>query len=215
MQACSRVDGDRLAKAERARQPGDKRLSLGAGILLQYAVAKRIEQMPVAGVEASGDAAPECLFLRVQEILQQLREPFPFSYRLGPWGKPYLVQYPEIYFSLSHSGDYVLCALSGREVGADLQQISQGAELSSREMRVADRFFTEQEREWMEAAPDSAGRKERFYRIWAAKEAFCKLTGRGLSQGLEHSGREMENILLFEPDGPKGYVAAVCSWNGV
>ena len=40
----------------------------------------------------------------------------------GPHGKPYLVNHPKIHYNISHSGRFVLCAISGVPVGIDIQQ---------------------------------------------------------------------------------------------
>lgn len=37
-------------------------------------------------------------------------------------GKPYLTDYPQIHFNLSHSAGYILCSISDREIGCDIQE---------------------------------------------------------------------------------------------
>ena len=61
------------------------------------------------------------------------------SLSYGPVGKPFLKDYPEVFFNLSHSGNRVFCAISDREVGCDVEQIRK-ADLS-----VASRFFSQEE----------------------------------------------------------------------
>lgn len=41
----------------------------------------------------------------------------------GPHGKPYLSDYPNVHFKLSHSGHFVACAICGRTVGLDIQKL--------------------------------------------------------------------------------------------
>ncbi len=87
----------------------------------------------------------------------------------GSRGKPYLFGREDLFFNLSHSGDWVVCAVSDREIGVDAQQFTPC------NMRVAQRSFTQTELAWLSEAPD-----QRFTPLWTAKEAYVKLTGFGL-----------------------------------
>lgn len=35
-------------------------------------------------------------------------------------GKPYLLNYPDVHFNISHSGEYVACAVADSPVGVDI-----------------------------------------------------------------------------------------------
>lgn len=125
-----------------------------------------------------GGAKAELTVYSVSRLLDRLEE-LPrqsFAYRFGENGKPYFRELP-FYFSLSHSGDYVFCALSTEEIGADIQQ---HGKQSGRENRrhLADRFFSEEEKRALEASGES---EELFYRLWTRKEAYGKLTGEGVA----------------------------------
>lgn len=113
------------------------------------------------------------------------------AYLAGPFGKPYLAEWKSLFFNLSHSGELAVCAVADREVGIDIQQkrgLSQ---------RIADRFFTEQEKAALKQA--LPGKKEDlFYRIWSAKEAYIKLTGQGLGQGLATFTADVENGRILD-----------------
>ncbi len=87
----------------------------------------------------------------------------------GSRGKPYLMQPQAPYFNLSHSGDRIFCAVSDYEVGLDAQTFTPYRE------KVAARWFTPDEQEWLATDPDN-----RFAPLWAKKEAYCKFTGFGL-----------------------------------
>ena len=62
------------------------------------------------------------------------------DWKRGLWynenGKPYLAEGQGIYFNLSHSGEYVACAVSGEEVGCDIELIS------GQKPDIARRFFS-------------------------------------------------------------------------
>ncbi len=87
----------------------------------------------------------------------------------GSRGKPYLIGDNVPFFSLSHSGNLVVCAVADSEIGLDAQQRTPYRE------KVAERWFTVTERVWLAADPDG-----RFSALWARKEAYCKFTGFGL-----------------------------------
>ena len=45
-------------------------------------------------------------------------------------GKPYLSDYSDVHFNISHSGEYVVCSVSDKPVGVDIQKISKYRETS-------------------------------------------------------------------------------------
>ena len=97
------------------------------------------------------------------------------EYVLGSQGKPALRGYPELHFSLSHAGDYAVCSMGERETGCDIERVRPG------KMRVADRFYTEEEKDWLYRAKEPKERESRMFRLWTMKESFLKVTGRGMS----------------------------------
>lgn len=101
------------------------------------------------------------------------------EYELGQHGKPYFRDYPELHFSLSHSGDYALCTMGPQVNGNDIERVRGGRE------RVAQRFFAKEEAAWIEEAALPEEREERLFRIWTMKESFLKVTGLGMSLPLQ------------------------------
>lgn len=90
------------------------------------------------------------------------------------YGKPYLPRLPDVHFSLSHSADTALCALSAREVGCDIEAPH------GYDAKIAKRFFHPAEREWLFSHPESQ-QPEAFLRLWTCKESFIKALGLGLN----------------------------------
>lgn len=86
----------------------------------------------------------------------------------GSRGKPYLSGREDVFFNLSHSGKWVLCAVSDKEVGLDAQA------LTPYRPSVASRCFTAAEQAWID------GDDRRFTQLWTMKEAYLKFTGFGL-----------------------------------
>lgn len=95
-------------------------------------------------------------------------------------GAPY-VDGIDVCVSISHSGDYAVCAFSHAPVGIDVEQIRPIC------ARVAVGTFSEGETEYLGACGNelSGDALVRFYEIWTAKEAYAKMTGNGIS--LKHT----------------------------
>lgn len=92
-------------------------------------------------------------------------------------GKPVL---DGLFFNISHSDEYVICAVGDKEVGCDIEKIS---EIKS---DIAKRFFSKTECEYLnsfEVSPDN--KLLEFFRIWTIKESYIKMTGEGISIGLD------------------------------
>lgn len=101
-----------------------------------------------------------------------------FTVETAPGGKPYLAEYRNFHYNLSHSGNWVAIAWAGTEVGLDVQQHRSGVD---REM-LAKRFFTPEEQDYIHGEdPDG----QRFYRVWTGKESYLKYLGTGLAKSLD------------------------------
>ena len=86
-------------------------------------------------------------------------------------GKPVVDGREDLFFSLSHSGDFVSAALSSFPVAVDVQEYSGGTET------IVRRFFSDAEKAEWEAAATEADRRAAFYRIFSKKECRIKLEG--------------------------------------
>ena len=91
----------------------------------------------------------------------------------SPKGKPYFLSAPDLHCSVTHSGDYWLGAYSDQPLGIDLQ-----IHRKVRRAAVSRRFFHPAEDAYLQ----SAGYRD-FFRVWAAKESFVKLSGEGIDSG--------------------------------
>ena len=113
---CERLSGERQKKIRQFRHAKGRALSLGAGLLLDY------------GLSRYG--------LRERDVAMVY----------GADEKPYLRDYPELFFNLSHSGTMAMAAFSEREIGCDVEQIAVP------DMRVVYRFFAADEARRIEEA---------------------------------------------------------------
>ena len=88
------------------------------------------------------------------------------------YGKPYLLNYPDVHFNISHSGQYVACAVSDKPVGIDIQKISEY------NPAVAKRVCSVQELKCIESSTDKSSE---FIKLWTQKEAVIKMHGTGIA----------------------------------
>jgi 4'-phosphopantetheinyl transferase len=142
----------------------DQNLSLGAGILLNY------------GLQQYG-----------------LRE-LDMEYAIGINNKPYFLNKPDIRFNISHSGTMVICSFSDKEIGIDIEKITEG----SIDIDIAKRFFCISEYEYIIRQNTSIKQKEAFYRLWVLKESFMKVTGIGMTLLFDSFEIVMEDNISVE-----------------
>lgn len=99
-------------------------------------------------------------------------------FRYSSYGKPELASDLRLFFNISHSGQWIACAVHDAEVGIDVEQIK------PIDLSVARRFFSAEEYEQLENEPPE-GRLKLFYDFWTLKESYVKLIGQGLSIPLD------------------------------
>lgn len=184
------IDRKRLEKATTLKNEKERQRSIYAGLLLRHAFLE--------------EGHSEDAWQRI-EIAE------------GSYGKPYLSNCEGFFYSLSHSGEWAVCAVDDMETGADIQKVG------ALKMAVARRFYSEEEHDrLLSYEPDRNKQTLELYRIWAAKESCVKLTGRGIGAGISRyvtdsaytQIKDTEKndrffIQLYE-DIP-GYIICVCS----
>lgn len=111
----------------------------------------------------------------------------------SPYGKPFLADFPDVDFNLSHTADLLAIAV-GRNcrLGIDMETFRPRNAISD----LVERCFAEAESVWWLAQPESS-RVRAFYQLWTRKEAFVKATGFGISLGLNHCIVNPENPALW------------------
>lgn len=161
---------DRQEQILTLRRDNDRARSAGAGWLLQYAL------------EQAGIPAGEQRLVRT------------------PLGKPVLEGHAHLHVSLSHSGDWAVCAVSHLPVGVDVE--------SPRcTMEIGRRFFRPDEMAGLDQLPE-AERRDRLNRLWTAKEAFVKAMGGGLTIPLNSFSVTLscDKAVLVQTCSPLPYV---------
>lgn len=94
----------------------------------------------------------------------------------GPHGKPYLPEHPHIHYNISHSGCYVVCAVSDMEIGIDIQEKRVIAM-----DKIGRKIFSPEE---YRAFLKSEEKQDLFFRQWVRIESYLKWTGEGISRTL-------------------------------
>ena len=108
-------------------------------------------------------------------------------------GKPRL---KDIEFNLSHSHNLVVCAISEKPVGIDVERIKDAYE------HIADRFFTPTEVRYLAQYAGETKRSE-FFRLWTMKESYMKMTGEGMKLALDRFEFHIEDEINVYRDGKK------------
>lgn len=144
-------------------------------------------------------------FLRARSGLRRLLgaylglAPRRIAFALGPQGKPELDPPRGIGFSLSHSGDLALVAVSRqRGIGIDVEQLASRA--NAREL--AGQVLAESERRAIEGLPEGDYQRA-FLTAWTRKEACLKALGVGLTMEPAHLavGTQAERASLTLGEG--------------
>lgn len=208
--ASLKIEPNRKEKLTHIKNEADKRRCVGAGLLLNYALYQFRTFNAAGRSNRIADACKEKESVEavLQEVsIKELLEAPTQEYRCQEKenGKPFLAEEENFFFSLSHSGDYVLCAEAPFEIGADLQ-------LCEKEVKpgMAQKLLTEREYEAYTALPESE-QKKAFYFAWTIKESGCKLTGKGLAQVFDHMEILWgEKKLLFSEENSSAVFFAGC-----
>ena len=110
---------------------------------------------------------------KIAELLCIDKKDIVFS--ITELGKPFCKSHPEIYFSLSHSEDFIALAISDRDVGIDIEKTREAKENLIRrvccENEIKKIFSSEN--------PDKV-----FTETWTKKEAYLKALGTGIDREL-------------------------------
>ena len=121
-------------------------------------------------------------------------ERLQFNY--NAYGKPGLLQAPELQFNLSHANSKALIAVSHAAVGIDIEYSEKELDIDG----IAKRFFSVNEYQLITSLSGVKKRKA-FFTGWVRKEAFLKALGQGLSYALA----KVEVTLL--PEQPAQIIA--------
>ncbi|MBO5323012.1 MAG: 4'-phosphopantetheinyl transferase superfamily protein [Oscillospiraceae bacterium] len=107
-------------------------------------------------------------------------------------GKPYFSE-GDWHFSISHTDRHGFCCLSRVNVGIDAEAMDRKID-----PRLAGRYLSEKEQKSVENASDQ---NAALLRLWVLKEAYAKLTGRGIGNWLKGTDFDPEDSRITCIDG--------------
>lgn len=118
-----------------------------------------------------------------------------------------------LFFNISHAGDYVVGVLSDCEVGCDIEKNDNAP------LKIAEHYFYSSELEYVKTADDKS---KAFFTLWTLKESYMKMTGRGMSLALDAFevvptadgfilGKSQEKRGFFRTMEFDGYIFSVCN----
>ena len=115
-------------------------------------------------------------YLLLKKLLSEENITNPL-FKTEKYGKAYISNFENVYFNLSHSGKMVLCAISDREVGVDIEYIDPEIDLN-----IAKLYFYNGE---YESIMNSQNPADEFFKYWVLKESYMKYTGLGMNLKLD------------------------------
>lgn len=113
----------------------------------------------------------------------------------GEYGKPYLTDYADFHFNISHSGDFAAAVYcTHTDSGIDIEKIR-----DYNENVVRKCFSSEQKAEFYRA--DEKRKKELYSYYWTVKEAGIKALGKSVFSAENIQNKVKTDITLFYPSG--------------
>jgi 4'-phosphopantetheinyl transferase len=143
------VSNEKQERIKQLRKPEDAKRALLADILVRSAIASELKISNKA-----------------------------IEFEANKHGKPYLVGNYCLHFNISHSGDWIVCAVDSKPVGIDIEKIMPV------DLEIAAQFFSEEEYKTL-MAQGSEDRQNFFFDLWTLKESYIKALGEGLSISLK------------------------------
>jgi len=97
--------------------------------------------------------------------------------RIDKKGKPFLQHKEHLHFNLSHSGNWIVAAISKKKIGIDIEHLKAIAiERYSSFLQINERNYI--------LDGNSEERLRRFFEVWTLKESYIKATGMGFYEPL-------------------------------
>lgn len=185
----NKVSAYRKNKVKRLKLENDSKLSLASGILLYLALDK-------------------------YNISEGMCE-----YSVSEHGKPFLRDFPDIKFNISHSGALAVLFFDAMDTnnryGIDVEKIKPFSK------KLADRVFSKADMEILDSLSEKDA-CEYFAKVWTGMEAYAKMTGTGLEftsgnlkQVTDNAFVEKQNIFFkeFKISNEDEYIITICSDN--
>jgi len=127
-------------------------------------------------------------YVMLREMLESMGLSHPFLFEKNEHGKPFLKDYPEVHFNISHCKNGIAVAVSDQPVGIDIESYHQ----------VSDSLIcytmNEEEQRIIKESDDPV---RTFTEYWTKKEAVFKLRGTGITHDLHGLLQGDEQVETF------------------
>lgn len=147
---------------------------------LSDALAEISDQRREQALKFKHEQGQRLCVLAYQLLKQGLREEYDITdnpiFEYNEHGKPSIVGHPEIFFNLSHCKEAVVCAISDKPIGVDVECIREAKE------SLINYTMNEEEKQMIS---DSDNTSSTFIRLWTMKEATSKLVGTGITNDVK------------------------------
>ncbi len=107
------------------------------------------------------------------------------------FGKP-LIKDLKYFYNISHSGDYVICTLSNKPIGIDIEKIK------DIDLKISNQFATNKEKEYIR-------NNKTFFQIYTLKEAYFKMLGTNLNNILDIEFNISNNNIICSDSNINAY----------
>jgi len=173
---------------------------------LQTALAEISRQRREQALNFKFEQGQRTCVLAYLLLKKALREEYGLTenpeFEYGEHGKPAIVGHPEIHFNLSHCREAVICVVSDRPVGVDVESVRKY------EDSLVRYTMNDQELAQIAAAerPDTA-----FIRLWTMKEARLKLSGIGITNDVKSALADAAALKFTTVERlDRNYIYTVC-----
>ena len=138
-------------------------------------------------------------YVMLRGLLESIGRSHPFVFEKNEHGKPFLVDYPDVHFNISHCKAGIAVAVSDAPVGIDIE----------RYRKVSDsliRYTMNEEEQRIIAESDDPVRT--FTEFWTKKEAVFKLRGTGITHDL-HGLLDGDEVVETHFNEDKRYIYSI------
>jgi len=123
----------------------------------------------------------------------------------------------QIFYSISHSGNYVICVLSDRRVGIDIENKFRSVFSESKEEqldKIAKKCLTMGEEIHFQSCEDYE-KAEMLMNYWTKKESYSKSLGKGLAMDFSKIDTEAMDALFWSGWLEEGYFCSLYVEDGI
>jgi len=137
------------------------------------------------------------------------------------FGKPRLDNIPDFHYNISHSGEWIICAIHSKEIGIDIEKVKE------LEFTRLIKCFSVFERTFLGSKKPNDMMID-FFELWTLKESYIKILGTGLytplnsftiqnnvgSENIELLGRNNKKLYFFKKYYlDSDYIISICAKN--